>query len=168
MVQAAWQWAARTKNLRKSLIHGEEEARLVLTDKFEAQDVTTNEISMSGSIDIEDDSGFLLSNDVPNVDADEAALTNGTAATGASTGTAQQMESFSASASFKQLRDQIAEALKGMKIIFKDLTQKQSDALTRPLDKPFSDSILRMFADATKQDLIMNNYVVRSRTLVCR
>ncbi|CAE7260130.1 unnamed protein product, partial [Symbiodinium sp. CCMP2456] len=63
------------------------------------------------------------------------------------------------------LRDQILEALKGMKTMFKDLTLKQSDALTRPLDKPFSDSILRMFAETTKQDLIMNNYVVRSKAL---
>ncbi|CAE7855493.1 hypothetical protein AK812_SmicGene2567 [Symbiodinium microadriaticum] len=57
-----------------------------------------------------------------------------------------------------RLREQIAEVLKSMKNMFSDLTKKQSDALTRP----FSDSILRMFADVTKQDLIMNNYIVRS------
>lgn len=36
---------------------------------------------------------------------------------------------------YYRLREQIMEALKGMKTMFKDLTQKQSDALTRPLDK---------------------------------
>ncbi|CAE7455803.1 unnamed protein product [Symbiodinium sp. CCMP2592] len=231
MVAAAWQWAAKTKNLRKNPIHGEEEARLVLTDRFEAEDVTSTETALRGTVDVEechmipydrysfpvrDDSGFLFSNDVPNIDAEEHALANGVAtAAAASSATAQQMESFSASASFKQLtfpslsqtsspvqllpeylevlgrkidntedvldrgdrlatvggaratalRDQIAEVLKGMKLMFSDLTKKQSDALTRPLDKPFSDSILRMFADVTKQDLIMNNYIVRSKSV---
>ena len=52
----------------------------------------------------QDDSGFLLSNDIPNIDADEHALANGIATTAAaSSSSAQQMESFSASASFKQL-----------------------------------------------------------------
>ncbi|CAE7223132.1 unnamed protein product, partial [Symbiodinium sp. CCMP2456] len=204
MISAAWQWAARTKNLRKNAVHGEEEARLVLTDKFEAQDLTSQETDLRGRIDVEDDSGFLLSNDIPSIDADENALANGLATEPASSsGSAQQMESFSASASFKKLdcahtpnpkadiskpfaneltcpaatgdrlatvggaratalRDRIADVLKGMKAMFSDLTKKQSDALTRPLDKPFSDSILRMFADVTKQDLIMNNYIVRS------
>ena len=50
----AWSWAAKTGNLRKNPVHGEEEARLILSDKFEAQDVTGREISMEGAIEMEE------------------------------------------------------------------------------------------------------------------
>ncbi|CAE7782453.1 unnamed protein product [Symbiodinium sp. CCMP2456] len=48
MISAAWAWAANTKNLRRNGIHGEEEARLVLDDKFEAADMTAQELEMRG------------------------------------------------------------------------------------------------------------------------
>ena len=51
---AAWQWAAKTKNLRKNPVHGEEEARLVLTDRFEAEDVTSTETALRGTVDVEE------------------------------------------------------------------------------------------------------------------
>ena len=54
MVTAAWAWAGKTKNLRRNPVHGEEEARLVLTDKFEAQDTTTQETEMAGTIELEE------------------------------------------------------------------------------------------------------------------
>ena len=50
----AWSWAAKTGNLRKNPVHGEEEARLILSDKFEAQDVTGREINMEGAIQMEE------------------------------------------------------------------------------------------------------------------
>ncbi|CAE7476395.1 unnamed protein product [Symbiodinium microadriaticum] len=127
MVTAAWAWAGKTKNLRRNPVHGEEEARLVLTDKFEAQDTTTQETEMAGTIELED-----------RLNAADGARAEG-------------------------LRDQIKAQLEKLQTCFDDLTKKQSDALTRPLDKPFQDSILKMFAEVTKQDLIMNNYIVRSR-----
>ena len=54
MITAAWLWAANTNNLRKSCIHGEEEAKLILTDSFEAADVTSHETSQTGAMDIEE------------------------------------------------------------------------------------------------------------------
>lgn len=54
MVQAAWTWAANTQNIRRSCVHGEEEARLVLTDSFEANDVTSHETSMQGAIEMQE------------------------------------------------------------------------------------------------------------------
>ena len=54
MIAAAWVWAANTKNLRRNAIHGEEEAKLVLNEKFEAADITAQEIQMRGEIDVED------------------------------------------------------------------------------------------------------------------
>ena len=56
MISAAWTWAANTKNLRRNPIHGEEEAKLVLDDKFEAADITAQEMQMRGEIDVEDPS----------------------------------------------------------------------------------------------------------------
>ncbi|CAE7182602.1 Khdc3 [Symbiodinium microadriaticum] len=54
LAQAGWQWASRTKNLRKNPVHGEEEARLVLTDAFEAQDLTSHETELNGRVDVEE------------------------------------------------------------------------------------------------------------------
>ena len=54
MVAAAWAWAGKTKNLRRNPVHGEEESRLVLTDKFEAQDTTTQTTEMTGSMELEE------------------------------------------------------------------------------------------------------------------
>ena len=51
----------------------------------------------------QDDSGFLFSSDIPDVDADESAVASGIVGAPASGSSAQQMESFSASASFKRL-----------------------------------------------------------------
>ena len=41
-----------------------------------------------------------------------------------------------------RLREQIAEVLKSMKNMFSDLTKKQSDALTRPLDKLLNSNLI--------------------------
>ena len=54
MIQEAWKWAAGSKNLRRSSIHGEEEARIVLRDKFEAGDMTKHQIDMTGNVQVED------------------------------------------------------------------------------------------------------------------
>ena len=43
-----------------------------------------------------------------------------------------------------RLRDQIAEVLKSMKNMFSDLTKKQSDALTRPLDKLLNSNLINL------------------------
>ncbi|CAE7516628.1 unnamed protein product, partial [Symbiodinium necroappetens] len=48
-----------------------------------------------------------------------------------------------------------------MKTLFREMQTKQSDALT----KAFVDGLLKLFADTTKQDLIMNNYVVRAKSV---
>ncbi|CAE7241130.1 unnamed protein product, partial [Symbiodinium sp. CCMP2456] len=48
-----------------------------------------------------------------------------------------------------------------MKTLFRDMQTKQSDALT----KTFVDGLLKLFADTTKQDLIMNNFVVRAKSV---
>ncbi|CAE7414165.1 Khdc3, partial [Symbiodinium microadriaticum] len=79
MISAAWTWAANTKNLRRNPIHGEEEAKLVLDDKFEAADITAQEMQMRGEIDVEDDSGFLLEPDIPSIDAAPASIVDGSA-----------------------------------------------------------------------------------------
>ena len=54
---------------------------------------------------VQDDSGFLLEQDTPHIDAEDAALMNGESAPASSSkgDSAQQMESFSSSASFKLL-----------------------------------------------------------------
>ena len=57
------------------------------------------------SYPVEDDSGFLLQQDTPDIDAEDAALMNGVAAPASSSngGATMQLESFSSSASFKLL-----------------------------------------------------------------
>ena len=53
MVEAAWKWAAKTGNLRKNEIHGEEEARLLLSDTFTLLDEEGQEINMSGNFEVD-------------------------------------------------------------------------------------------------------------------
>ena len=54
MISAAWTWAANNHSLRKNPIHGEEEAKLIISDKFEAADSTENVTSLEGQIEIEE------------------------------------------------------------------------------------------------------------------
>lgn len=54
MIEAAWKWAAKTNNLRKNEIHGEEEARLLLSDTFCLLDEEGQEISIEGSFEVDD------------------------------------------------------------------------------------------------------------------
>ena len=42
------------KLFRKNAVHGEEEVKLVLTDRFQADDSTTNETAFEGFVDIEE------------------------------------------------------------------------------------------------------------------
>ncbi|CAE7555991.1 unnamed protein product [Symbiodinium necroappetens] len=160
MIAAGWQWATATKNIRRNKVHGEEEAKLVLDDAFEAMDKTTNETSMQGEMDVQDDSGFLLENDIPDIDGSDAAITNGQADGAAAASSAQERLSKAGGTRAETLRDQLETILSNMRGLFEKLTQKQSESLT-----PFSDSLLRLFAETTKQDLIMNNYVVRAKSV---
>ncbi|CAE7217263.1 unnamed protein product [Symbiodinium sp. CCMP2456] len=160
MITAAWQWATSTKNIRRNKIHGEEEAKIVLDDAFEAMDKTTNETSMQGGMDVQDDSGFLLENDIPDIDGSEAAITNGQTDGAAAASSAQERLTKAGGTRAQTLRDQLDTILSNMRGLFEKLTQKQSESLT-----PFSDSLLRLFAETTKQDLIMNNYVVRAKSV---
>ena len=54
MIEAAWKWAAKTSNLRKNEIHGEEEARLCLSDEFQLLDEEGQEICMQGALELDD------------------------------------------------------------------------------------------------------------------
>ena len=53
MVETAWKWAAKTGNLRKNEIHGEEEARLCLSDTFALLDEEGQEITISGLMEVD-------------------------------------------------------------------------------------------------------------------
>ena len=54
MIENAWRWAAARQLLRKSPIHGEEEATLVLSESFELLDEQGESMSMNGSIEMEE------------------------------------------------------------------------------------------------------------------
>ncbi|CAE7278322.1 unnamed protein product, partial [Symbiodinium pilosum] len=86
MIENAWRWAAARQLLRKSPIHGEEEATLVLSESFELLDEQGESMSMNGSIEMEDETGYLLQNDLPAVDADEADILRGNPAGSSSAG----------------------------------------------------------------------------------
>ncbi|CAE7493178.1 unnamed protein product [Symbiodinium microadriaticum] len=80
MISAAWDWAKERNLLRVNPVHKEEEAKLVLSEVFEVNSETGAETSMSGTIEAEDDSGFLFEADAPSVhDSDEAILASITA-----------------------------------------------------------------------------------------
>ena len=93
-----------------------------------------------------------------------------------------------------RLKDQLADALKALKGLYKELQNKQAEALNKHPDKPvsqlaccnllfpnvtiareyhyseprpFNDALLKLYANVTKQDLVMNNLVVRAKKLSC-
>ena len=87
-----------------------------------------------------------------------------------------------------RLKGQIKIILQTMQKYYKDLTEKQAESITAPCDKPhvsimqtwgptrraiclatllrqLNDSLLQMYATITKQDVVMNNWIVRAKNL---
>jgi|Cyp2metagenome_2_1107375.scaffolds.fasta_scaffold196549_1 hypothetical protein len=54
MVEKAWQWGNKTKNIRVNDIHGEEECRLILSDTFEATQKNSEQIDRTGQLNVQD------------------------------------------------------------------------------------------------------------------
>ena len=52
-MESAWKWAASTGNLRRSEIHGEEEAYLLLSETYELLDQEGHEVQISGSFEMQ-------------------------------------------------------------------------------------------------------------------
>ncbi|CAE7347924.1 unnamed protein product [Symbiodinium sp. CCMP2592] len=65
------------------------------------------------------------------------------------------------------LHDQIKTMVDDMKNAYKALTTKQAESVTTAPDKPtFNDDVLRMYADVTKKDVVMNNFLLRAKPMV--
>lgn len=58
MVEKAWQWGNKTKNIRVNEIHGEEECRLILSDTFEATQKNSEQIDRTGQLNVQDVSSW--------------------------------------------------------------------------------------------------------------
>eukprot|EP00439_Symbiodinium_sp_Y106_P052295 s454_g7.t1 len=158
MVEKAWVWAHEHKVLRKNEVHGEEEARLILSEDFDLLDEEGQEISMNGALEMEDDTGYLLKDELPSVHASNAdvlagkigapprvqgmqgKLSNLSARLLASSALAVLHARESQFYGFVRfvLKDQIKESLKALKLFFKELQNKQADAINRHPDKPVS------------------------------
>ncbi|CAE7389470.1 unnamed protein product [Symbiodinium sp. CCMP2592] len=63
------------------------------------------------------------------------------------------------------LRDQMKAIVTEMKAKYDDLTAKQAESVTTTPDKAFNEDLLRKYADITKQDVVLGNYVIRARTM---
>ena len=123
MCDNGFQWAAAHGKLRINNVHKEEEACLILSESFELLDETGQEITLEGGFEVEeawinvgfwllahvydihtyacitkDDSGFLLTGELPDINAAADAVVAGpSSSTGASVGEGHQpaMESSS-------------------------------------------------------------------------
>lgn len=54
MVDSSWRWAAARNLVRKNMVHGEEEAKLVLEESFDARNESGEMMNMTGSAECED------------------------------------------------------------------------------------------------------------------
>ena len=54
MIDNAFQWAERNGHIRKNGVHGEQEARLVLTEDFSVQNKEGQDTTQSMSFDMND------------------------------------------------------------------------------------------------------------------
>ena len=54
MVDSSWRWAAARNLVRKNLVHGEEEAKLVLEESFDSKNESGEMMTMTGSAECED------------------------------------------------------------------------------------------------------------------
>ncbi|CAE7387373.1 unnamed protein product [Symbiodinium necroappetens] len=192
MISSAWEWAKTRKLVRVNPVHKEEEAKLILSEVFEVNEETGAETSMNGTLEVQDESGFLFQNDTPSVaDSDDAIL-----AAFSDASRADENKPEAAKGSFKLnfptlgkdqspaalLTDFLEEALQGsthprakrlheqMNMIlqqlqkyYKELTAKQAGAILKAPDQPFNDEVMRLYAEVTKQDVILGNFLTRSR-----
>ncbi|CAE7666304.1 unnamed protein product [Symbiodinium sp. CCMP2592] len=224
MIAAAWQWASAHGNLRVNEVHKEEEARLVLSDNFELLDESGQEITMSGTLEMEDESGFLMEDDLPSMSGPTAAILSHPASSsdGHENVVSGQAASFkmvfptlaqnaspvSILASFidvcgrkmdqsdevldrlescillvcrvfdqdkllklgndraTALHDQIKNMVDELKLAYKALTLKQADSVVTVPDQAFNNELLRIYADITKKDVLLNNFILRARPMV--
>ena len=54
MIDRAFEWARQNKKLRSNPVHGEDEARLVLSETFEIQNVDLEETNRSGTVEMQE------------------------------------------------------------------------------------------------------------------
>ncbi|CAE7544153.1 unnamed protein product [Symbiodinium sp. CCMP2456] len=226
MVDNAFKWAASHGLIRVNPVHGEEEARLVLNETFQLCDETGQSMDLTGNMEMEDDTGFLMTADTPGFDSAPEALLSNVGAGAASSSGATAAVVTSQAASFKivfptvsqnespvsilgnfvevlgrkvdscedqleiemldsknprskafldgiyfsvyeliKLREQMELILQSLKKHYSQLAQKQADIITSVPDQSFNDELLKLYADITKQDVLLGNYVTRARTL---
>lgn len=54
MITKAWTWAKENKRLRTHPVHGEEEIYICVTEGFEMRVTQTEEMTQSGTIEVQD------------------------------------------------------------------------------------------------------------------
>lgn len=60
MAESSFAWAKEKGLIRKNVVHGEEEARLVLSDEFSYSHQSGNEMSATSSFQVEDPTYSML------------------------------------------------------------------------------------------------------------
>ncbi|CAE6946962.1 unnamed protein product [Symbiodinium sp. CCMP2456] len=201
MVDNAFRWAGEKKLLRVNSVHGEEEAFLVLSETFELLDETGQTTELNGSIEVEDESGFLLTPDMPSITASDQELLQNMGASASSSGGAAV--TVGQSASFKIIFPTVSQNESPVSILanfvevlgrkidscedqrhwiaaipvrsrfwvavlmkhYEKLAQKQAEAIHTVPDQSFNDDLLKTYADITKQDVLLGNYVLRAKSL---
>ncbi|CAE7529160.1 PRX [Symbiodinium sp. CCMP2456] len=185
----------KAMELQVKKVHKEEEARLILNDNFEMLDETGEEVVLSGSMELEDESGWLLEGGLPSINGPVNEIMNHPSA---SSGAGHEAVVAGSAASFKmvfptlaqnsspvtilasfvdvcgrkidqseELHGQIKNMVDDMKKAYQLLTTKQAESVTTAPDKPsFNDELLRTFADVTKKDVMMNNFLLRAKPMV--
>ncbi|CAE7452303.1 unnamed protein product [Symbiodinium sp. CCMP2592] len=191
MINSAWEWAKARNLIRTNPIHQEQEAKLLINESFELCTETGSQVDLSGTIEAQDESGFLLESDIPASSAApedvlrEAATASSAGAeagvdVGKNTSPAAMLANFleimgrkidsledhlevlmqSDHNRAKGLHEQMSVILTQMQEYYKCLTQKQTQAITtvpdKLLDLAFNDDLLRLYAEVTKQDVILS------------
>ena len=153
MCDRAWEWAARTGNLRTNQVHGEEEIKIVLNETFLAKNIHREENERSGSIQVEDicmhefvsypsflaqdPSGSLLTSELPDMLASTQSFLEQMAGEQAAAQKPSELGNTAAISTFKLLISTVCSNVASiLRMVFPTLAANQS---------PFS--ILPKFVD---------------------
>ncbi|CAL1156374.1 unnamed protein product [Cladocopium goreaui] len=181
MIDRSWSWARSHGLVRENSVHGEEEARLVLVDSFHNENERGEMRNLRGEGEVEDADGALLdseglvdpaveggdtAHDPSDPKTEQAAAAAAAAASGNSK--LRDCSFICQSCTWNRMAKEIEKLVKSLNDKYDALSQKQADYLSMDTSQSLETKkkdLMALFAEITKDDVTLNNYISRSKNI---